>query len=245
VASFSDTDPENPTVTFDADASAGGTNLVGAWIIEYGSRRSTVNADATIAISEMHSMEGVLSAFTSSSFVTAHLGLLKASYRGLRPQHLINDAAPGTPRQWTDRYAGFILRASMRECGRAPTHLVCTMAQMDEVTKEYTNLRRFEPVQGKQGADYTTMAIVAHGKVLKYHPDVYAVPRAMIQTDPSFSEYLENLPLGPAVPSFERRFVPRTDQDETILARRGNILFSNPQGLGLTDDLIESEFAIN
>ena len=130
----------------------------------------------------------------------------------------------------------------MELCGRAPTSIVVTMAQMEQVTEQYTNLRRFEPVQGKQGADYTTMSIVAHGRVLKYIPDMYAIASAAVQTDPMFSQYLQTRPLGPAVTGYERRFVPGTDQETLVLARRGNILFSVPMGLAMTDDLVEYEY---
>lgn len=237
ITAVDNSNPAAPTITVDTDCSA--QIAAGTFIIEYNSRRYAMDSDADDAIYDQHSMEGVGSAFTSSSIVAAHLGLLKASYAGLRPQHIGNS---GVLRQWSDRYAKFILRTAIRECGRAPTNLLCTLAQMDEVEKEYANLRRFEPVQGKQGADYTTMGIVAHGYLLKYTPDWMALPNTVIQTDPSFGEYLENFPLGPAVAGYERYPVQSTDQERIVLARRGNILYSNPMGLGLISDNIEAEF---
>lgn len=244
IASMSDADPENPTVTFDRDVSAGGTVMVGAYIIEYGSRRASVSVDATTAISDLHPMEGVGSAFTESTFVAAHLGLLKASYPGLQPNHLYNTSAPGTRVQYDDRMVGFAMRQAMRKCGQTPTYLIPTPAQMDEVEKQYKNARQFEPIIGKAGADYTTLGVIAHGRVLKYHPDMYAIPGAIVQTDPQYGEYVKSKALGPATEGYETRFEGRTDREITVLAKRGNVLYTNPMGLCLRDDLIESEYVM-
>lgn len=235
-------DPENIIIT--VDSSPDTSVDAGDWIIEWGSRKGAMVTDGgetADSIYDLLSMEGVGSAFTRLGIVPAHLGYLKTTYDGLQPNHTSNSAASLS--QWTDRFAKLTLRTSIRRCGRAPTKLFPTLAQMDEVEKEYGNMRKFEPVIGRSGADHTTMAILAHGHVLTYHPDWMALPGQMIQTDPSFGEYAENYPLGPAVEGYERRAVDGADMERIVLARRGNIIYSNPMGLGLRSDLVENEYA--
>lgn len=245
ISSMNTSDPENIVLTLDSSVDT--TVDVGDFIVEWGSRRAAFNgSDDTganaAAIYDIFGMEGVGSAYTRSGIVPAMLGYLKASYDGLQPIHTSNAAAAAL--QWTDRYAKYNVRAGMRRSGRAGTELCCTLAQMDEVEKEYLNMRKFEPVIGRQGADYTTMGIVTHGHFLKYSPDWMALPGQMIQTDPSFAEYAENYPLGPAVQGYERRAIDSSDMERIVLARRGNIIHSNIMAMGLRSDLIENEYTV-
>ncbi len=234
------TDPTAPILTL--DATVAGTVNVGDLICSYGSRRASVNADANSAITDIFGMEGIGSYNVSQSICGNIYGYSKSSYNGLRAQYKTNPAGVGTPRQWDTPLADLLVRAGLTASGKTVNTAVMTPAQLTEVFKAERNLRRLEPVMGKQGGDSSTMAYLWHGINLAILTDWMAIPNAVIGVNPDLYEYWENYALGAPPGESGKRFVIDTDSTEELYIKRGNVACFRPFSVSMIDDLIEDEY---
>lgn len=233
-------DPTAPIITLDTDASA--QIAAGAYIVGYGSRRRSVNADGNIAIQDVFGLEGIGSYNTGSAICANIYGYTKASYTGLMPVHLTNPAGVGTYRSWDIRLGELMVRRGLTASGKTINTLVITPAQLSEVFAADRNLRRLEPVIGKQGGDTSTMSYIWHGINLGLVTDWMALPNAAIGVNPDLYEYWENYALGPPPNESGKRFVDGVDATEELYIMRGNIANYRPMAVSFCDDLVEDEF---
>lgn len=233
-------DPTAPVITLDTDASA--QIAAGALIIEYGSRRRSVNADGNVAIGDLFGLEGIGSYNTSSAICANIYGYAKSSYPGLQAQYLTNPAGAGTYRSWDTQLVDLMVRRGLTASGKTINTIVMTPAQLSQVWAADRNLRRLEGVTGKQGGDTSTMKYIFHGTDVGIVTDWMALPNAAIGVNPDLYEYWENYALGPPPNESGKRFVADIDATEELFLMRGNVACFKPQAVSMVDDLVEDEY---
>lgn len=225
-------DMDNPIVPLTSGSSI--TINAGDYLVPYGSRSDVaMSGVAADDISKFAGMNGLMQSRTGTTPYAAYLGLAKASYSGLRGNH-IQGSPIGTQRDWSTILCGQVIRNAQARSGKAPSVAICAPEMFDEIFKESLGQMRFGEVVGnKGGAD---LGITMHGVRIGFEFDYLQLPGLVDLFNDQFEGYFETCPLMSPDPISER-YVPDYDQLETVLVKIGNTACSRPFAGGRLDDL--------
>lgn len=227
---------------FDLASFAGGVaGMNGGWIYEYGSRRGTINASATQAISEFAGQEGLGSLLTD--IYSAVYGVTRSSIPGLTAHIEQGDTinkyllTPDVIRVAQER---LLYRA-----GTPAPMVFLTHAQWGSYAKPFEGQQRFESVIGR--ASGTTeigntpagfKQIGSFGEVM-FATDLMAIPGAAVLTNPSDYTYHTRTPFAVK----PERWIQDRDSTEVYMSERGNLRNNKPMASAWLDNLLESSFS--
>jgi hypothetical protein len=228
---------------FDLASFAGGVaGMNQGWIYEYGSRRSSINVDATQAISEFAGHEGLGSLIGGSTIYSAVYGVTRTSIPGL--ESYVNFGATKqvlTPDVLTLAQQRLVYRA-----GQAAPLCFLTHACWAAYSKPFEGRQRFESVIGRApGTTETGNTPIGYKHItsageITFATDIMAIPSAAPLVNPAGFEYHTAKPFMVA----PERWIADRDSTEVYMGERGNLRAIKPMEHAWIDNVLESSFSV-
>lgn len=239
ILSVDGSDPENPTITVDANVSA--LLAQGEVILPYHSRVDGTPDAALTADEDFASFNGVADIFTDADIKASVFSLSKSSVRGVLPRVLA--LKNGSTQAFSTGKVEFIQTEIRRQTGEAVNSQIVGVATMREVSAENRGNARYQPVISKSG--YSKISTQFGDMVSPFEEENLLPEGQIVQCVDRHLGWFgtDVMDIDADVKGGNRRFRPDYDENDWNFVKSGNIFHSRPEAGGLIDDLTRGTYA--
>lgn len=226
-----------PTITLDQNASGASyfnnTPAAGDYLVPFGNRRASVDADAGDAISDFSSINGMLNLASDATNYSVSMGLSKTTYPNMAGLYLHNN---GVPQAFSEHQIMLLNdRVADEGTGQSFTRLLTSKATRRSIVLEHDGDRRYPAVLGTSG--FGSKLGASLGDTSIPYKSLWQLPTHMIWgIDDATFGWASLQDMAP-VDNVPERWVTDYASHEQLWSKHGNLFCTRAYANGLLDDV--------